>query len=82
MEKTPVQSGRNGAKNFEIMVPLQYLSNSWRTLEMSLITCEINLMLTWSVNCIMSSNTDVNQATTLEITNTKHLKYLMYLKFG
>ena len=34
------------AKDVEIIVPLTYLSNFWRTLEMSLITCEISLILT------------------------------------
>ena len=33
-------------KDVEIMVPLKYLSNFWRTLEMPLINCEINLILT------------------------------------
>ena len=32
----------------EIMVPLKYLSNFWRTLEMPLINCEVELILTWS----------------------------------
>ena len=32
--------------NFEIAVPLKNLSNFWRTLEMPLINCEINLILT------------------------------------
>ena len=35
------------SKNFEIIVPLKYLRNFWRTLEMP-INCEINLILTWS----------------------------------
>ena len=35
-------------KDVEIIVPLKYLSNFWRTLEMPLINCEINLILTWS----------------------------------
>ena len=30
----------------EIMVPLKYLSNFWRTLEMPLINCEIELIST------------------------------------
>ena len=33
------------AKDFEIAVPLKYLSNFWRTLEMPLVNCEINLIL-------------------------------------
>ena len=36
------QTGDDGTKNFEIMVPLKYLSNFWRTSEMPLINCEIN----------------------------------------
>ena len=35
-------------KDVDITVLLKYLSNFWRTLEMSLINCEINLILTWS----------------------------------
>ena len=41
--KTPAASNR---KNIEIVVPLKYLSNFWRTLKISLINCEINLILT------------------------------------
>ena len=40
------QTGDDGTKNVEIMVPIKYLSNFWRTLEMSLINCEVNLILT------------------------------------
>ena len=39
-------------KNVEITVPLKYLSNFWRNLEMSLINCEINLDLNWSKKCV------------------------------
>ena len=46
--KTP-NSGNT--KDFEIIMPLKYLSNFWRTLEMSLIDCEVNLILTWSKDC-------------------------------
>ena len=38
----------------EIMVPLKYLSNFWRTLEMPLINREVNLILTWSANCVIA----------------------------
>ena len=40
------QTENDGTKNVEIMVPLKYLSNFWRTLEMPLINCEANLILT------------------------------------
>ena len=52
------------------MVPLKYLSNFWRALEMPLINCEINLILTWPANCVISSAA-VNQATTFAITDAK-----------
>ena len=42
-----------GRVNIEIMVPLNYLSNFWRTIEMSLINCEIELILDWSANCVI-----------------------------
>ena len=38
-------------KDVEIIVPLKYLSNFWRTPEMPLINCEVNLVLTWSKDC-------------------------------
>ena len=37
------QTNDDGIINFEIMVPLKYLSNFWRTLEMPLINCEVEL---------------------------------------
>ena len=50
------------------MVTLKYLSNFCRTLEMPLINCEVNLILTWSSTCII---TDSNGAGTFAITDTK-----------
>ena len=41
--KTPANDNE---KDVEMMVPLKYLSNFWRTLEMPLINCEVNLILT------------------------------------
>ena len=40
-----------------IIVPLQYLSNFWRTLEIPLINSEVNLILTWSPNCVITNST-------------------------
>ena len=65
------QTGNGGTKNVEIMVPLKYLGNFWRTLEISLINCEINLILTWSANCVIVSTNNANQNTTFAITNTR-----------
>ena len=39
------------------MVPLKHLSIFWRTLEMPLINCEVNLNLTWSPNCVITNST-------------------------
>ena len=41
-------------KNGKIAVPLKYLSNFWRSLEMPLINCKIHLELKWTKNCVMS----------------------------
>ena len=65
------QARDNGTINVKIMVPLKYLSNFWRTLEMSLINCEINPILTWSTNCVIVSTNVANQNVTFEITETK-----------
>ena len=42
-------------KDAEIVVPLKHLSNFWRILDMPLINCEINLILTWSEKCVITS---------------------------
>ena len=47
----------SNTKDVEIIVPLKYLSNFWRTLKMPLINCEVNLVLTWSPTCAISSAT-------------------------
>ena len=47
------QTNDDGIINVEIMVPLKYLSNFWRTLEMPLINCEVELILDWSANCVV-----------------------------
>ena len=59
-----------GRVDVEIMVPLKYLSNFWRTLEMPLINCEIELILDWSANCVIISTNNANQVPTFTITET------------
>ena len=53
--KTPAAGN---TKDIEIIVPLKYLSNFWRTPEMPLINCELELILTWFKNCVISSATE------------------------
>ena len=75
------------------MAPLKHLSNFCRTFEMLLISCEINLILTWSKICIIS-NAASNQDTEFAITDTRlyvpvvtlstqdNVKLLQQLKWG
>ena len=63
--KTP---DNGNTKNVEIIVPLKYLSNFWRTLEMPLINCEVNLILTWSKDCVITNSTGAGK---FKITETK-----------
>ena len=43
------------AKGVKIAVPLKYLSNFWRSLEMPLINCKVELSLKWIENCVLTS---------------------------
>ena len=63
--------GKGGIKHVEIMVPLKYLSNFWRTLKMFLINCEISLQLKWSKDCIPVAGTAAYQEPKFEITDAK-----------
>ena len=48
--------GSNVEKNdIEIAVPLKYLGNFWRTLDIPLNNCDVSLTLTWSENCVLTS---------------------------
>ena len=54
-----------------MMVPLKYLSNFQRTVEMALMNCEVNLVLTQSANCVIVSTNVANQGATFVITAAK-----------
>ena len=49
----------------KIVVPLKCLSNFWKSLNMLLTNCEIELILTWSKSCLLISksirNTDYDE---------------------
>ena len=55
-------------KNVKKAVSLKYYCNFWKTLEMPLINCEINHILTCSEDCVISS---VTGKIKFEITDTK-----------
>ena len=60
-----------GANNVEIMVPLKHLSNFSRTLEMPLINCDINIILTLPENSVIIFTDVANQNATFAISDTK-----------
>ena len=54
-------------QNVKMRISLNYLSNFWRTLEMPLINCEINVILTWSNTCFIIDNPIAGQETTITL---------------
>ena len=68
MKITGKSPADGNTKDVKTVVLLKYLSNCWRTLEMPLIVCEINLIFTWSIDCVISSAT---RQTKFAITDTK-----------
>ena len=65
------QTGNNGTKIVEIVVPLKYLGNFCKILEVPLINCEVTLDLNWSENCVIVATNVAVQATTFSITDRK-----------
>ena len=53
------------------MIPLKYLSNFWRTLEMPLINCEVSLILICCANCVIVYADVASQVATFAITEAK-----------
>ena len=72
-------TGNNGRKNgVKIAVPLKYLSNFWKPLEIPLINCKVELSLKWIENCVLTSaalGADANatgaDSATFKITDAK-----------
>ena len=61
-------TNEHGVINLQIAVSLKYLSNFWRTIELCLINCEINLIVMWPGNCVVS---ELNRRVTFAITDIK-----------
>ena len=66
--------------NVKLVIPLKYLSKFWRSLNIPLNNCEVELILTWSKNCVLADmvvNAAANPAIVapsgakLKITDTK-----------
>ena len=61
----------NNVNNVKLVVPLKYVSNFFRSLEIPLVNCKIDLELTWHKNCMISSvDTAANQVVSFMITDT------------
>ena len=46
---------KNGTQEIELAIPLKYLGNIWRALNIPLISCEVSLELKWNKNCVITS---------------------------
>ena len=70
--KTKITGQANDGEisGIEIMVPLKYLRNFRRTLEMSLNNCEVELIMTWSADCVIIRTNVANQNPTFTIMET------------
>ena len=65
---TDADGANRKKENEKIPVPLKYLSNFWRSLEMPLINCKVEISLKWIENCILFA---ARTAATFKITDAK-----------
>ena len=52
---TGYDANKEGTQKIELAIPLKYLGNFWRALNMPLISCELSLELKWNKNCVITS---------------------------
>ena len=52
----PVVADNIARRSVKVVVPLKYLSNFFRSLEMPLTNCKIKLNLTWKKECVLSTD--------------------------
>ena len=78
-------------KDVEIFVPVKYLSIFWRTLEIPLINCEVNLTLPWSSTYVIINSTGAGRFETIDtnvyvpavtLSTEDNTKLLQQLKSG
>ena len=48
-------ANKNGTNDIKLAIPLKYLGNFWRVLNIQLISCEVSLELKWNKNCVITS---------------------------
>ena len=72
--KAANDTNKVGKNETEVVIPPKHLGNFWKTLNIPLINCEIELILIWSKNCVLSDMTVANNSPTgleFQITGTK-----------
>ena len=74
---TDADGANRKKEDVKIAVPLKYLSNFWRSLEILLNNCKIEFSLKWYEECILTS---AGTATTFKITDAKLYVPIVTLK--
>ena len=69
-QKITISTGNDSTKVVKVMVPLKYLSSFWITYQILLMNAKIDLILTWSMNYVIS-NTGVDEDITFSRVDTK-----------
>ena len=74
-------ANNSGKKSIELAIPLKYLGNFWKALNIPLISCEVSVELKWNKHCVIASqqigvnldggNTDAPTGATLTINDCK-----------
>ena len=60
---TGITPGAGNKNDAEIVKPLKYPCNFWRSPKVSLINCKRSLQLTWSANCVVTNSVDAGTYT-------------------
>ena len=58
--KEGYDANKVGKNEIEVLIPLKKLSNFWKILNIPLINCEVELILTLSKNCVLADMTRRN----------------------
>ena len=81
---TDADGNDRSLKDAKIIVSLKYVSNFFRSLEISLINCKIHLELNWNNNCVLcgadtyaGGDNVNNRETTFKITSTNCMFQLL-----
>ena len=74
----PDLEGAITKRSVKVVVPLKYLSNYFRSSEMPLINCKIELDLIWKKECVLS--TDAGDAVLILMTQKCTFQLLLYRK--